>query len=59
MRVLFVNPAGGLGGSERSLLDLVQSLRETRPEIVWLSPWQSQDHGGRSRFVIARVNVAA
>lgn len=26
MRVLFVNPLGGLGGSERSLLDLVASL---------------------------------
>jgi glycosyltransferase involved in cell wall biosynthesis len=34
MKVLFVNPAGGLGGSERSLLDLIQSLRSTRPEIL-------------------------
>jgi glycosyltransferase involved in cell wall biosynthesis len=33
MRVLFVNPFGGLGGSERSLLDILASLRATVPEI--------------------------
>jgi glycosyltransferase involved in cell wall biosynthesis len=33
VKVLFVNPAGGLGGSERSLLDLVTSLRAARPDI--------------------------
>jgi len=33
MRVLFVNPIGTLGGSERSLLDLAASLRETAPSL--------------------------
>ena len=29
MRVVFVNPSAELGGSERSLFDLVASLRES------------------------------
>ncbi len=33
LRVLFVNPVAGLGGSERSLLDLLASLRATAPEV--------------------------
>lgn len=33
MRVVFVSPLAGLGGSERSLLDLIVSLRETLPAI--------------------------
>jgi glycosyltransferase involved in cell wall biosynthesis len=33
MRVLFVSPLAGLGGSERSLLDLIVSLRQTLPAI--------------------------
>src|SRR5687767_11874657 len=33
MRVLFVNPLARLGGSERSLLDLIISLRAARPDI--------------------------
>ncbi len=33
MRVLFVNPLAALGGSERSLLDLVLALRDARPDI--------------------------
>jgi glycosyltransferase involved in cell wall biosynthesis len=33
MRVLFVNPAGILGGAERSLLDLIVSLRASRPSL--------------------------
>jgi glycosyltransferase involved in cell wall biosynthesis len=32
MRVLFLNPAGNLGGAERSLLDLVASIR-VHPEL--------------------------
>jgi len=38
MRVLFVNPGAGLGGSERSLLDLLASLRDSglpvEPKLV-------------------------
>ena len=33
LRVLFVNPLAALGGSERSLLDLLASLRATVPEV--------------------------
>jgi glycosyltransferase involved in cell wall biosynthesis len=33
MRVLFVSPLAGLGGSERSLLDLIVSMRQTLPAI--------------------------
>jgi len=33
MRVLFVNPIGALGGSERSLLDLAGSLRDAAPGL--------------------------
>jgi len=33
MRVLFVNPAGILGGAERGLLDLIASLRAAEPSI--------------------------
>jgi glycosyltransferase involved in cell wall biosynthesis len=33
MRVLFVNPFAGLGGSERSLLDILASLRAAVPEV--------------------------
>jgi glycosyltransferase involved in cell wall biosynthesis len=33
MKVLFVSPLAGLGGSERSLLDLIVSLRQTVPAI--------------------------
>ncbi len=33
MRVLFVNPFGGLGGSERSLLDSLASLRASVPSV--------------------------
>lgn len=33
MRVLFVNPIAALGGSERSLLDIMISLRAARPDI--------------------------
>jgi glycosyltransferase involved in cell wall biosynthesis len=33
MRILFVNPLAGLGGSERSLLDVMLSLRAVRPDI--------------------------
>jgi glycosyltransferase involved in cell wall biosynthesis len=32
MAVLFLNPSGQLGGAERSLLDIMASLREARPE---------------------------
>ena len=31
MRVLFLNPLGGLGGAERALLDLVASLKRVVP----------------------------
>jgi glycosyltransferase involved in cell wall biosynthesis len=34
MRVLFVNPGATLGGSERSLLDVLASLRATVPELT-------------------------
>lgn len=34
MRIVFLNPAGRLGGAERSLLDLLASLRQAKPE--WL-----------------------
>ncbi|HTQ03228.1 MAG TPA: glycosyltransferase family 4 protein [Polyangiaceae bacterium] len=34
MRVLFVNPAATLGGSERSLLDLLASLRASVPSVT-------------------------
>jgi glycosyltransferase involved in cell wall biosynthesis len=33
MTVLFLNPAGTLGGAERSLLDLIASLRAAKPEL--------------------------
>lgn len=33
LRVLFVNPLSGLGGSERSLLDLLASLCASAPEV--------------------------
>jgi glycosyltransferase involved in cell wall biosynthesis len=33
MKILFVNPLAGLGGSERSLLDVILSLRAARPDI--------------------------
>jgi glycosyltransferase involved in cell wall biosynthesis len=33
MRVLFVNPIGRLGGSERSLLDLARALRAESPNV--------------------------
>jgi glycosyltransferase involved in cell wall biosynthesis len=33
MRVLYVNPLARLGGSERSLVDLMLSLRAARPDI--------------------------
>jgi len=33
MKVLFLNPAGILGGAERSLLDLIVSLRAARPSM--------------------------
>jgi len=33
MKVLFVNPSGILGGAERSLLDLMASLRAARPSL--------------------------
>jgi glycosyltransferase involved in cell wall biosynthesis len=36
LRVLFVNPLAELGGSERSLLDLLASLRATAPDV---EPW--------------------
>ena len=32
MRILFLNPSGQLGGAERSLLDIIASLRAARPE---------------------------
>lgn len=31
MRILFLNPSSQLGGAERSLLDVIASLREARP----------------------------
>ena len=33
MRVLFVSPAGGLGGAERCLLDVLAALRKGDPEL--------------------------
>jgi len=33
MRVLFINPAAGLGGSERSLLDVLSALTEARAPV--------------------------
>lgn len=32
MKVLFLNPAGVMGGAERALVDLIASLREANPE---------------------------
>ncbi len=36
---------------------LRRAADEIRPSILWLSPWQAHAHGGRSRFVIARVEL--
>jgi|SRR5688572_7952641 len=33
MRIVFVNPSGSLGGGERSLLDLMHSLRAAAPDM--------------------------
>ena len=33
MKVLLLSPAAGLGGAERSLLDVVLSIRKARPDI--------------------------
>ena len=32
MRIAFLNPIGQIGGAERSLLDVISSLREARPD---------------------------
>ncbi len=32
MRIVFLNPAGQMGGAERALLDIIGSLRAARPE---------------------------
>jgi hypothetical protein len=34
---------------------LRRAVSEIGPAILWLSPWQEHGHGGRTRFVIARV----
>jgi glycosyltransferase involved in cell wall biosynthesis len=34
LRILYLNPNGALGGAERALTDLIQSVRQARPEWV-------------------------
>lgn len=33
MKILYINPSAGLGGAERSLLDIISAVRKTAPEF--------------------------
>ncbi len=33
MKILYLNPAANLGGGERSLLDMIRTIRQTAPEV--------------------------
>ena len=59
MRVLYVNPASELGGSERSLLDLLAALDETAPELdKSLLLFAEGELSRRARALGIRVEIA-
>jgi glycosyltransferase involved in cell wall biosynthesis len=59
LRVLFVNPLAALGGSERSLLDLLASLRASVPEVEpELLVFDEGELGERARALGVPVHVA-
>lgn len=58
MRILFLNPSGQLGGAERSLLDILASLRSARPD--WRLDLVASDDGplvDRARALGAHATV--
>lgn len=58
LRVLFVSPSGALGGSERSLLDLLWALGETAPHLERaLLLLSDGELAGRARALGASVDV--
>lgn len=59
LRVLFVNPIAALGGSERSLLDVLASLVATTPEVEpTLLVLGEGELGERARALGVRVETA-
>jgi glycosyltransferase involved in cell wall biosynthesis len=59
IRVLFVNPIAGLGGSERSLLDVLASLRATVPRVEpALLVFEQGELSERARELGVGVHVA-
>ena len=58
MKILYVNPGGELGGAERSLLDLIASMRAHRPEHqLHLMTAQEGPLSGHARDLGARVEL--
>lgn len=60
MRILFLNPAGLIGGAERALLDLIASLRTAHPGwSLALIAAADGDLVGEARALGAEVSVVA
>jgi glycosyltransferase involved in cell wall biosynthesis len=51
MKVLYLNPSGSLGGAERSLLDMIASLRAARPD------WQLALIAGEDGALVRRAQA--
>ncbi len=60
MRILFLNPAGLIGGAERALLDVIASLRAAHPDWpLALIAAADGDLVGEARALGAEVSVVA
>ncbi len=60
MRIVFLNPCGQLGGAETSLLELLTSLRASRPDCdLWLVLGEDGPLAEESRARHVKVMVAA
>jgi glycosyltransferase involved in cell wall biosynthesis len=60
VRILFLNPAGLIGGAERALLDIIASLRAARPDWpLALIAAADGDLVGEARALGAEVSVVA
>ncbi|HVB81628.1 MAG TPA: glycosyltransferase [Candidatus Binataceae bacterium] len=57
LKILYLNPSGSLGGAERSLLDMIASLRAARPE--WQLSLIAGEDGALVRGVRALGATAA